>query len=162
MASEEERGGSVNHPKHYNAHPSGVECIDIVEHLTFNLGNAVKYVFRSDHKGNRLEDVKKAVWYLRRSMAHGAAFDAMGVSHVLPLIERVLAVEPAVSPLRTMLEGVVKLARTSEPMSVYAEMIAKLSCTRCDGLGIIDDRGWALRGQPFFCTQPCPTCGGVK
>ena len=32
---------AVNHPKHYNGHPSGVECITVVEHLTFNVGNAV-------------------------------------------------------------------------------------------------------------------------
>jgi len=37
----------VNHPDHYNKHPSGVECIDIVEHMSFNLGNAVKYIWRA-------------------------------------------------------------------------------------------------------------------
>jgi len=37
----------VNHPPHYNRHPSGVECIQITEHMNFNLGNAVKYICRA-------------------------------------------------------------------------------------------------------------------
>jgi hypothetical protein len=57
----------VNHPPHYQAHPSGVECIAIVEHMTFNLGNVVKYVWRADHK-NGLEDLRKARWYLDREI----------------------------------------------------------------------------------------------
>lgn len=61
---------SVNHPSHYTTHPSGVECIDIVEHMSFNLGNAVKYVWRAGLKHpNRLEDLKKARWYLDREIA---------------------------------------------------------------------------------------------
>lgn len=40
---------NVNHPKHYNSHPSGVECIEIVEHLPFNIGSAIKYLWRSEH-----------------------------------------------------------------------------------------------------------------
>ncbi len=53
----------VHHPKHYTAHPSGVECIQITRHMGFNLGNAVKYVWRADLK-NGVEDLEKAVWYL--------------------------------------------------------------------------------------------------
>ena len=62
------RDRTVNHPKHYNSHPSGVECIDITEHMTFNLGNAVKYIWRADHKGDATEDLRKAAWYLEREM----------------------------------------------------------------------------------------------
>lgn len=59
----------VNHPPHYNKHPSGVECIDVVEHMTFNLGNAVKYVWRADHKSDSpIEDLKKAAWYINREI----------------------------------------------------------------------------------------------
>ncbi len=58
---------TVDHPKHYNAHPSGVECIDVVEHMNFNLGNAIKYIWRSDHK-NGIEDLRKAEWYVRREI----------------------------------------------------------------------------------------------
>lgn len=56
----------VNHPEHYNSHPSGVECIDVVEHMTFNLGNAVKYIWRADLKGNTVQDLDKAIWYIQR------------------------------------------------------------------------------------------------
>jgi hypothetical protein len=57
---------SVNHPPHYNSHESGVEAIDICEHMNFCVGNATKYVWRAGQKGDRLEDLKKARWYLVR------------------------------------------------------------------------------------------------
>lgn len=57
---------NVDHPPHYTKHPSGVECIDIAELLSFNLGNALKYVWRAKHKGREEEDLKKALWYVRR------------------------------------------------------------------------------------------------
>ena len=62
------RGTPVNHPRHYNNHPSGVECIDIVEHMGFNLGNAVKYLWRADLKDAALEDMEKAIWYVQREI----------------------------------------------------------------------------------------------
>lgn len=55
---------AVNHPRHYNAHPSGVECITVTRWMNFNLGNVVKYVWRSGEKGATIEDLKKARWYL--------------------------------------------------------------------------------------------------
>lgn len=58
----------VNHPPHYTAHPSGVECIQITEHMGFCLGNAVKYIWRADLKGDAIEDLKKAIWYLEREL----------------------------------------------------------------------------------------------
>ena len=58
----------VNHPKHYTEHPSGVECIQITEHMGFNLGNAVKYIWRADLKGNSIQDLEKAVWYVQREI----------------------------------------------------------------------------------------------
>jgi hypothetical protein len=60
---------NVNHPKHYTSHPSGVECIEITEHMNFNLGNATKYVWRASLKGKEVEDLKKAIWYLEREIA---------------------------------------------------------------------------------------------
>ncbi len=63
-----ERDPNVDHPKHYNSHPSGVECIDIVEHCSFNIGNVIKYLWRADHKGATLEDLKKAAFYLDREI----------------------------------------------------------------------------------------------
>ena len=59
---------AVNHPQHYTSHPSGVECIQITEHMGFNLGNAVKYIWRSDLKNDALEDLKKARWYIEREI----------------------------------------------------------------------------------------------
>ena len=59
----------VNHPKHYTSHPSGVECIQIVEHLSFCLGNAMKYIWRAGEKGSKIGDLKKARWYLDREIA---------------------------------------------------------------------------------------------
>lgn len=58
----------VNHPPHYTAHPSGVECIQVTEHMNFCLGNAVKYIWRADLKNDAIEDLKKAVWYVNREI----------------------------------------------------------------------------------------------
>lgn len=57
----------VNRPPHYTAHPSGVECIQITEHMNFLMGNAMKYLWRADLK-NGLEDLKKAAWYIQREI----------------------------------------------------------------------------------------------
>lgn len=56
----------VDHPEHYNAHPSGVECIEVVRHMNFNLGNVVKYIWRDGIKDTEvpLQDLEKAAWYL--------------------------------------------------------------------------------------------------
>lgn len=59
----------VNHPSHYTSHPSGIECIQITEHMGFNLGNALKYIWRCDLKQDSIEDLKKAVWYINREIA---------------------------------------------------------------------------------------------
>lgn len=58
----------VNHPKHYNNHPSGVECITVTEHMNFNLGNAVKYIWRVGEKNDPIENLQKARWYLDREI----------------------------------------------------------------------------------------------
>lgn len=59
----------VNHPPHYTSHPSGVETIQITEHMNFCLGNAIKYILRADLKGKKVEDLEKAVWYINREIA---------------------------------------------------------------------------------------------
>lgn len=59
----------VNHPEHYTTHPSGIECIEIVEHMNFCLGNAVKYIWRADLKGNDIEDLEKAQFYINREIS---------------------------------------------------------------------------------------------
>lgn len=64
---------AVNHPSHYTTHPSGVECITITEHMNFNLGNAMKYIWRAGLKGNERQDLEKAIWYINRELqrVHG-------------------------------------------------------------------------------------------
>lgn len=59
----------VAHPPHYTSHPSGVECIQITEHMGFNLGNALKYIWRCDLKRDAVEDLKKARFYIEREIA---------------------------------------------------------------------------------------------
>lgn len=59
----------VNHPQHYTSHPSGVECITVTRHMGFNLGNAVKYIWRADLKNNAIEDLRKAEFYIRDEIA---------------------------------------------------------------------------------------------
>ena len=60
---------SVNHPKHYNSGKAlckcgrPIECIDITRHNNFNVGNAIKYLWRTEHKGG-IEDLRKAIWYI--------------------------------------------------------------------------------------------------
>ena len=58
----------VNHPSHYNDHPSGVECIQVTEHMGFCVGNAIKYLWRAGKKGSTIEDLKKARWYIDREI----------------------------------------------------------------------------------------------
>lgn len=62
----------VNHPKHYNSHPSGIECIEIARHYCFSIGNAFKYLWRAGLKKDNglkdvdkeIEDLEKAIWYI--------------------------------------------------------------------------------------------------
>jgi hypothetical protein len=56
---------AVNNPKHYTSHPSGVECLTVVRHMNFNRGNAVKYIWRASLKGKEIEDLEKAIFYLK-------------------------------------------------------------------------------------------------
>jgi len=58
----------VNHPPHYTSHPSGIECIAIVEHMNFCLGNAIKYIWRAGLKGSAVEDLEKARFYIDREI----------------------------------------------------------------------------------------------
>lgn len=59
----------VNHPPHYLGHPSGIECIQVTEHMNFCRGNAVKYIWRAGSKGSEIEDLRKARWYIDREIS---------------------------------------------------------------------------------------------
>lgn len=58
---------NVDHPKHYTSHPNGVECIDIVLRLPFGLGCVIKYLWRAGMKGSRVEDLQKAMYYMKKA-----------------------------------------------------------------------------------------------
>jgi hypothetical protein len=60
----------VNQPEHYMRHPSGIQCIEVTEHMNFCLGNAVKYIWRTGQKENvnAVEDLRKAIWYIHREI----------------------------------------------------------------------------------------------
>jgi hypothetical protein len=58
----------VERPRHYNVHPSGVECIEVVEWFNFNVGNAIKYLWRAGEKGFTDQDLEKARWYINREL----------------------------------------------------------------------------------------------
>ena len=68
----EQKTDNVNHPAHYNSHPSGIECIEIARHHNFNIGNTIKYLWRAGLKSEegmedtdkQVEDLKKAIWYI--------------------------------------------------------------------------------------------------
>jgi hypothetical protein len=55
-------------PNHYTSHPSGIECIQITEHMNFCRGNAIKYLWRAGEKGDVIEDLKKSRWYIDREI----------------------------------------------------------------------------------------------
>lgn len=72
-ATKQPKADPVNHPPHYNSHPSGIECIEITEHYNFCVGNAIKYLWRAGLKGDgdsakHAEDLRKAIWYLQREL----------------------------------------------------------------------------------------------
>lgn len=69
----------VNHPAHYTQHPSGVECIQITEHYSFCVGNAIKYLWRADLKDG-LQDLKKALWYIQREIERRERNDVLKTS----------------------------------------------------------------------------------
>ena len=62
---------NVNNPKHYNV--GDIEVIDFIDSwsLNFNLGNAIKYIARCDYKGNKMEDLEKAIFYIKREINRG-------------------------------------------------------------------------------------------
>jgi hypothetical protein len=68
ITMEEPQPDAINHPPHYKV--GGIETIDFIEAkgLGYRLGNVVKYISRAEHKGKRLENLRKAQWYLNREI----------------------------------------------------------------------------------------------
>ena len=92
----------INHPEHYLTHRSGVECITITEHLNFCLGNAIKYIWRADAKGDAINDLSKAIWYLEREITRRKALADMENARLIGVIadclEKDLVTKSASSP----------------------------------------------------------------
>lgn len=65
----------VNNPPHYTQNPSGVECIEVIEHLPSNIAAAIKYLWRCDDKNNPEEDLNKAAWYINRELERRRKFN---------------------------------------------------------------------------------------
>lgn len=81
MAEDAPKNDPVTHPAHYTSHPSGIECIQITEHMNFCLGNVIKYLWRADGKGVPIQDLKKARWYLDREIARRELLEAKHDRH---------------------------------------------------------------------------------
>ncbi len=96
----------VNSPKHYTGHPSGVECITITRHMNFNRGNAMKYIWRAGEKGNLIEDLKKAIWYLQDEIGRLEA-EAAKETAAQPSEESVAAAKEA-RAAKLLMEGIGK------------------------------------------------------
>ena len=73
----------INNPKHYTSHPSGIECIEVTEHMGFCIGNAIKYLWRAGLKqeagmndiSKHIHDLEKAIWYIEREIQRIASQD---------------------------------------------------------------------------------------
>lgn len=76
----EDPNEKVDHPRHYNQHPSGIECIELIEHLPANLSHAFKYIWRCGLKQSEtpLRDLKSALWYVRREQRRIAMYELNG------------------------------------------------------------------------------------
>lgn len=112
----------INSPAHYNSHKSGVEAIEICEHLDFCLGNAVKYLFRAGHKDPIVQDLRKAAWYLRRMIDRKRSRATFGIERALT---KVLANEPVGSVLRDVLELTVQRAVSGHHL-LLADALARV------------------------------------
>lgn len=84
-----ETSAVIHHPPHYTSHPSGVECITITRHMNFNLGNAIKYIWRAGSKGRgkTIEDLEKAQWYLQDEIIRLKTLAAAKESSKLPVYQ---------------------------------------------------------------------------
>ena len=79
----EQKNDNVNHPAHYNSHPSGIECIEIARHHNFNIGNSMKYLWRAGLKSEegmedtdkQIEDLNKAIWYIKDEIKRITEFE---------------------------------------------------------------------------------------
>lgn len=96
---------AVNHPTHYNSHPV-CEAIDVCEWLSFNLGNAVKYLWRAGQKEDANQDLKKAAWYLRAEYHRTLKSDERCAEQIRALAKILVRTPQTTVPLRTMFAAI--------------------------------------------------------
>lgn len=83
----------VNAPRHYRSHPSGFECLEVTRRVGFDVGNAIKYVWRRSDKGSARQDLMKAAFYIGDALSHDPA--ALAVPETAArILEQVAAAEP--------------------------------------------------------------------
>lgn len=165
---------NVTSPKHYTSNKSGVECIDVIEHLPFNVGAAIKYLWRLEDKGNPIQDMRKALWFtdreIRRRLELPARrrliYLACAYSHQYPGIRQARYEQVSYVAAKLRKNGVMVYAPISETHSqeVYGDidfggfdfwsqynydMIA-----RCDGFAVLDSENIkdsvGVRGEYVF------------
>lgn len=130
-------------PDHYRWHPSGVECIRITEHFNFNLGNAIKYVWRAGWKDSKthIEDLEKAIWYIQNEIG----------------LLKAKALHPATKPTAQDNLKLVKEAlkatnpfKTANPFAAYGQF-------RCSGC-----HKFFSTENPHVCEPVTPAMGPFK
>lgn len=84
---------AVDHPLHYNSHPSRIEAVEVIEYLTGNMFNTVKYIWRADHKGKPVEDIEKALWYAKRELGRFIQYIAPVPQFVFDKTDKYVAAE---------------------------------------------------------------------
>lgn len=116
----------VNHPTHYTAHPSGIEAIEITRHMNFNLGNAIKYIWRAGLKNQdkHIEDLKKAVFYLNDEIKR---LEGLKFVNNMPNVERDVH-GVAVSPLTPYGEDLLRHQREKHTL----EDMYRPDCRACN------------------------------
>lgn len=155
----------INHPKHYTSHLSGVEPIEICEHLSFCLGCAFKYIIRRNEKHNEpLTDLRKALWYLKREAAaycHGypyaeGPFDAEEAAAENNRLNRIMFEEE--EPFNWILQAIVMnlpggAAWMLQSQITAMEADADNACSLCDA---IDGSNGKPAGSPMLRAHMAP------
>jgi len=114
----------VDHPRHYNMHPSGVEVIEIKRYLISNIADAFKYVLRQGEKGDQRKDLEKALWYLRDQLAGGPRPPrTLYVLNAQEFMQRVILAETRLDML-AFLNGVDHYSKFGATQDLYNAVMA--------------------------------------